>query len=68
MKLKCHIKDASLTHRKYKNDWYCRTPTISQWHSVSMLNAEDLFAMATDKTTKWLNGIVPDDQAVSALA
>ena len=35
-----------------------------------MLNAEDIIAMhmANDKTTKWLNDIVPDAEAVSALA
>ena len=35
-----------------------------------MLNAEDLFAMAKDKTTKWLNDAVPDAEfeAVDALA
>ena len=33
-----------------------------------MLNAEDLFAMATDKTVKWLDDIAPDAEAVSATA
>ena len=33
-----------------------------------MLNADDLFALATDKTVKWLNDIKPADLAVSATA
>ena len=58
--LKMHLE---LTER-----WYVITPSISKWHRVSMLNAEDLFALATDKTTKWLNDIAPGAEAVSALA
>jgi len=33
-----------------------------------MVNAEDQSALAIDKTVKWANDIVPDADAVSALA
>ena len=64
----CHIRDASKTTKKLKSQWYTRHPTIIHWHRVSMLNADDLFALAVDKTVKWLNDIDPADLAVSATA
>ena len=59
--MNCHIKDASRKTHLIR-------PSISKWHRVSMLNATHLFALATDKTVKWLNDIAPGHVAIDVSA
>ena len=60
----CHLKDASCTNQ-VKTNWYKIQPVMSHWQRVSMVDADDLIMMATDKTVVWLNDIQP---SVSAMA
>ena len=64
----CHIKDAYLN--KCKGKEYFIRPSISKWNRVPMLNADHLliFALATNKTVKWLDDIAPAHVDVGATA
>ena len=59
--MRCHIQDGSLPKRLY-----LIKPTIPHWHRVPMANADEIIALAIDKTVKWLDDIGPADLAVSA--